>query len=229
MKRKEVGSVPGNVLGMFADLALKLQNGVITPGQFGRFLKKENPFAGNDYLKLIVDWEAFYRGLGVNCDLSGVCIPDDPGGFNRVIIMAQGITPQSAYDLCAKNFPCWKYTDKNLDEVVESERTTQNAAYAIRIRDCVEADEELKGRSYNDLKAQGIPGVTLEEREIFELKFFKETRKHLDIANWTLCTGSLDSDGDALDAGWSGDRFRVSWWGRDSADDNLRARQAVSC
>ncbi|MFH1346991.1 MAG: hypothetical protein ABIH10_01950, partial [Spirochaetota bacterium] len=147
----------------------------------------ENGRVSDSYAALIADWQAFYRSLGINCDLSGVRIPDDQGGFGRVIVMAQGVTSQSAYNLCAKNFPCWKYTDKNLDKAVTSERTTRNGAYAIRVRDRVEADEELKNRSYNDLKRDGIPGITLEEREILELKFFKETGKHLDIANWTLC------------------------------------------
>jgi len=192
MKKQEVGGVPGNVLGMFADLALKLQNGVITPGQFGKFLKKQNPFdkVNSDYLKLLVNWQAFYHNLGINCDLSDIRIPDDPGGFGRVIIMAQGITPQLAYDLCAKNFPCWKYTNDSLDKIVTSERTTKDGPYAIRIRDRIEADEELRNRSYNDLKKQGIIGITLEEREIYELKFFKETSKHLDIEKITLCSGS---------------------------------------
>ena len=104
------------------------------------------------YAALLVDWQAFYLGFGIDCDLSGVRIPDDPGGFGRVIITAQGITPQSAYDLCVKNFPCWKFTDRNLDEIVASERTAKDGAYAIRVRDRVEADEELKNRSYNDLK-----------------------------------------------------------------------------
>jgi len=31
MKKQMVGSVPGNVLGMLADLSLKLQNGTISP------------------------------------------------------------------------------------------------------------------------------------------------------------------------------------------------------
>lgn len=227
MKKQEVGGVPGNVLGMFADLALKLQHEVITPEQFGKFLKKQNPFGeiGNN---LTADWEAFYRNLGINCDLSGVRIPDDPGGFGRVIIMAQGVTAQSAYDLCAKNFPCWKYTDKNLDEVVNSERNAKNGPYAIRVRDRVEADEELKNCSYNDLKRDGVVGITLEEREIFELKFFKETGKHLDIDSWTLCAGSLGSDGRVPGAGWGDFGFEVGWIFRDDSRDNLRSRVEVS-
>jgi len=44
-KKEQIGDVPGNVLGMLADLNHKLQHGKITPSQLGRFLKKENPYA----------------------------------------------------------------------------------------------------------------------------------------------------------------------------------------
>lgn len=186
--------------------------------------------ATNLYAELLADWQAFYHdfGFGLDCDLSEVSIPDDPGGFSRVIIMVQGITPQSAYDLCVKNFPCWKYTDKNLDEIVESERTARDGAYAIRIRDRVEADEELKNCSANQLKIQNISGIILEERLIYELKFFKETSKHLDIQNVTLCSGSRYSVGDAPYVSWFDGKMHVYWYFRDYRHVSLRSRQAVS-
>jgi len=182
----------------------------------------------NSRADLIADWRAFYRNLGIDCDLSDVIIPDNPGGSSRVIIMAQGITPQSAYDFCAKNFPCWKYTNDDLDKIVTSDRIAKDGSYAIRVRDRVEADEELKNRSYNDLKQQGIAGITLEEREIFELKFFKEIGKHLDIQNVTLCTGSRYSDGDVPYVFWGGGELRVNWFSPVHAYDSLRSRQTVS-
>ncbi|MDP2946408.1 MAG: hypothetical protein Q8N61_03090 [bacterium] len=227
MKKKEVGGVPGNVFGMMADLASKLQNGAITPGQFGRFLKKENSFVVGDYAELIADWQEFYRELGINCSLSGVTIPDDPGGFGRVIIVAQGITPQSVFNLCVKNFPCWKYTNDDLDKIVTSDRIAKDGAYAIWVRDRVEADEELKNMSANDLKRQNIAGITLEERLVYELKFFKETSKHLDIQNVTLCTGSRYSDGLVPYVSWRGDKLRVHWCHPAHAHGYLHSRQTV--
>lgn len=229
MKKQEVGGVPGNVLGMMADLALKLQGGAITPDQFGKFLKKQNPFVPGNYSRLLADWRTFYRDvLGIETDFSGLAIPDRPAGFDRLLVLAQGITPQSAYDLCAKNFPCWKYTDENFDKIVTSDRTAKDGAYAIWVRDRVEADEELKSRSANDLKQQNIPGITLEEREIFELKFFRETGQHLDVNNWTLCSGSRCGGGSVPRVSWSDGGFRVFWFSPVGAIDRLRSRQAVS-
>ena len=232
MKKKQVGGVPGNVLGMIGDLALKLQNGVITPGQFGRFLKKENPFIKGDFSEIFQDWQNFYHDFGINCDLSGIRIPNDPGGFDRVIIMAQGITPQVAFDFCHSEFngKAWKWTDINLDGVVISDRTARDNVYAIRIRNRAEADEELKNLSADDLKKQNILGITLEERLIFELKYFKETGKHLDFQNWTLCADSRYSDGSIPGVGWDLNygRLNVHWRSAGSARGLLRVRQVVS-
>ena len=149
----------------------------------------------NQYADLIQDWQNFYHDLGIDCELSNIHIPEDPGGFKRVLIMVPEITSQTAFDLCQKDFKCWKWTEKNLDEIVISYRNAKNSPYVIRIRDRVEADEELKNLSADQLKEQKIPGITLEERLIYELKYFKETGKHLDIENWTLCASSRYSDG----------------------------------
>ena len=184
----------------------------------------------NQYADLIQDWQNFYHSLSIDCDLSDIRIPDDPGGFDRVIIMVQGITPQAVFNLCQKEFKCWKWTDKNLDEVITSDRTTKDNAYAIRIRNSVEADKELKNLSANQLKEQNIPGITLEERLIYEIKFFKETGKHLDIQNITLCAGSRFDAGDVPYVYWSPNdgKLSVYWCNPGNRYDYLCARQAVS-
>jgi len=188
MKKQIVGDVPGNVLGMMADLCHKLQHGTLTPEELDMFLKGQNPFGKENFLS---DWVNFYQEVfNLKVDLSGIKIPAKRKGFDRLIIVAQGMTPQKLYDKCKELFPCWKYTDKNLDEIVSSERTSKNDPYAVWFRDRVEADEELKNLSANQLKDRSILGITLEERFLYELKYFKETGKHLDIQNITLCAGS---------------------------------------
>jgi hypothetical protein len=184
---------------------------------------------GKQDVSLIHDWQNFYQDLGIESYFSGVRIPDDPGGFERVIIMAPGIMSQKAYDFCARDFKCWKWIDKNLDEIIVSDRTTKNGPYAIRIRDRVEADEELKNLSANDLKKQNILGITIEERLIFGLKYFKETGKHLDINNWTLCVGSRYADGNVPSVHWHSHygEMDVYWYSPGHRYDYLRSRQAV--
>ena len=185
--------------------------------------------ATNPYAELLVDWQTFYNDIfGIGTDFSSLVIPEKRADFNRLLIIAQGMPPQRLYDKCHELFPCWKWTDNDLNKIVKSDRSAKDNTYAIWIRDRVEADEELKNLSADDLKQRSITGITLEERLVYELKFFKETGKHLDIANWTLCSGSRFGDGHVPDVYWSGGKMRVSWYYADYSSDGLRSRQAVS-
>lgn len=172
-------------------------------------------------------WEDFYSDLfGIEIDLSSVKVPKKRKGFDRLIVVAQGVTPQRAYDKCSELFPSRNWTGEDLDEV-ESERTSKDGHYAVWFRDRVEADEELKDLS-DDLKERDVPVITLEERFIYELKYFRETGEHLDRRSFTLCLGSRDSCGGVPRVGWCGGGFRVGWSSPDSRRGaRLRARQAV--
>ena len=186
--------------------------------------------ASGKVLTEITDWQQFYHDLfGLEIDLLGLSVPAKKKGFDRLVIVAQGMTLQRLYDNCVKLCPCWKWTDDDLDKIVQSERTAKDGTYAVWFRDVVEADEELKNLSANDLKEKGIPGITLEERLLMELKYFKETGNHLDIKSWTLCSGSRCSDGGVPDVDWGSDGLRVGWCHPDDAGGDLRSRRAVSC
>ena len=91
----------------------------------------------------------------------------------------------------------------------------------------IEADEKHKNKSANDVK--DLPGITLRERLLLELDYFKVTGNHLDIENWTLCTGSRDSEGVVPGVGWNRDdrKVYVSWFTPDGAFGSLRSRVAV--
>jgi len=231
MKKQMVGSVPGNVLGMLADLLHKIQHGVITVQELARFLKRENPFEDSPHCKLVLEWEKFYQKVfSVSIDLSQVRIPEPKEGFNWLVILIQGMTAQKLFDKCKEMFRAWKWTDKNLDDVVKSDRNPANAPYAVWFRDRVEADEELKNLSANDLKQRNIPGITLEERLLLELFYYWKTKKHLDINNVTLCSGSRYDGGLVPSVLWNGcsDELFVLWYTPDDASDGLRVREAVS-
>ena len=186
--------------------------------------------ASGKVLTEITDWQQFYHDLfGLEIDLLGLSVPAKKKGFDRLVIVVQGMTLQRLYDNCVKLCPCWKWTDDDLDKIVQSERTAKDGTYAVWFRDVVEADEELKNLSANDLKEKGIPGITLEERLLMELKYFKETGNHLDIKSWTLCSGSRCSGGGVPGVGWVSVRLRVDWYRPDDASGYLRSRRAVSC
>jgi len=176
---------------------------------------------------LLSDWQKFYREVfGVELDLSSIHIPERRDGFDRLLVIAQGMTPNRIYAKCAELFRCWKYLD-NLDEIT-SDRDPKNGAYAIWVRDRQEVDEELKNLSANDLKAKNITTETLPERLIHELKFFKEAGKHLDEKNWTLCAGSRGPGGNIPYVRWDGGGMGVYWCDPDGRFDYFRARAVVS-
>jgi len=231
MKKITVGGLPGNVLGMLADLMLKLQNGVITPGQLAKFCKKENPFNPADHSEEIFDWELLYgKFFGKVYDFSNIIIPEKPNVGRWRLLIITNLTLEQLYAKCKELFPCWRWTDENLDKKVAwKERDAKNGAYAIWVKDEVEADVELKNISVKDIKEKNIKAETLAERLIHELKFFDETGKHLDIKNVTLCSGSRYVNCNAPLVRWYNGNLRVGWYGQDGASsDSLRFRQVVS-
>lgn len=173
-------------------------------------------------------WQAFYKEhFNLDVDLSQVVIPDYQPGFDRIIIIAQGLTINQVIEACRKHFNVWTYTEDLDKAVIKNDRSSAEASYAIRIRDRVEADEELKNMSANQLAQENIKGNTLLERLVFELVYFVETGNHLDIDNYTLCSGSRYSGGCVPCVGWGGGGLGVYWYGPGSVVGGLRARSVL--
>ena len=98
------------------------------------------------------EWSSLYKEMGITLDVENLTIPEHEEGFNRLIIVAKGMTQNRAFDECKKRFSSWKYTEDLDTAVPTNDRSPQNGTYAIWVRDRVEADEELKNKSANDLK-----------------------------------------------------------------------------
>jgi hypothetical protein len=191
--------------------------------------KSEKASPDNPHGREIAMWQNFYKKVfEETVDFSNVHIPEKPEGRRWLIILAKGMTPEWLFLKCQEKFGMWKWTDRNLDEIITSDRTAKDGHYAIWVRANVEADPEFKNLSANKLKEINHQGITLEERLVLELFYFWRTKKHLDIQNWTLCAGSRCSDGGVPDVDWSGDGMGVD---RDDPDDwggCLRSRRVVS-
>lgn len=161
--------------------------------------------------EILTDWQIFYKELfGLDVDLSSLVIPSRQPGLGRLMVIVQGVTIKKAHSVCQKLFPCWEYAGENLDEAVpKHDRTADQGAYVIWIIE----DEELKNESADDLSVVKIPikMLTLLERLIYELKFFKETGDYLD-EKITMCAGSYDRVGMVPpSAGWYDGRFYAGW------------------
>ncbi len=187
--------------------------------------------AGPQYPRLRREWEKFYDDVfSIEIDLSPeqLSIPVKQPGFDRLIVVAPGITAQRVFDKCVKLFPCWSYYD-DLDKAVShSDRVATNSPYAVWLRSRQEADKELEDKSAVMLQEEKIPGITLLERLLFELVYFRESGEHLDIERITLCSGSRDSDGGVPGACWPCGQFGVHGFDLGARAVALRSRQAVS-
>ena len=175
------------------------------------------------------EWTRFYSEVfGLAVDLSRVVIPDELPGFGWVVMVADGLVLNRVWAKCKEMFPSYSYLGDDLDEAVPTNDRTAEVAYAKRFRDRVEADEELKNLSANQLKKKRVQSITLLERLLLELWYFWKTGgKHLDVQNFTLCAGSRNSVGSVPDVDWSIDKLKVFYYNPDNHYDNLRTRAAV--
>ena len=225
---KLTDGLPGKALGLLADLLLKLKAGKILVSELELFLKRKNPFEKTG--DILGSWREFYRkNFGV--ELGDVKIPEKIPSwaeFGRLIVVAEGLTMNQVYDACRKRFPCWRYSDDLNKSVPTSERDPKNGAYAIWVRDVVEADKVHRNKSAKMIKEEGLTTETLLERMLHELVYFLETGEHLDIQNWTLCSGSRSSDGLVPYAYWRVRGFGVCWGTFEDRVERLRSREVIS-
>lgn len=177
----------------------------------------------------LASWTDFYaRIFGKKVDLSGIVVAQKPQGDHWPIVIVPGITNNHAFAACEKTFGASRYTDdlNTIRDIVERPRV----AYCIWVKATIEADPDLANVSAEQIAERKLNTITLLERLILELKYFDETKQHLDIENVTLGASSRDADGGVPDVGWSSGsrRLRVYWAGVDGRDSFIRARAAVS-
>ena len=191
------------------------------PGFFRQFFAQQTPAV------VIPGWQAFYHNyFDLEPDLSNVRIPEKQGDFDRLIVIAKGLTPNRVYSVCAEQFSLREaHQSKNLNLVVARDERESTQHYAIWVRDRVEAaDKKFENLSANQIKEQGLKTETLLEYLLHGLKFWSETGRYLGI---TLCSGSRSLSGLVPCACWSGDEF-LFWCDPDDSLGDLCAREVVS-
>lgn len=241
MKKQMVGNVPGNVLGMLADLNLKLRHGTRTPEQLDKFLKGKNPFEGLDYSFILNEWEKyFYKIHQLKADFSGVTIPKaDDDIFPWFTCIPENFSTERACSGRKQLYFKWKWTDKALDDVLDLSfgRDSRKDPYIVRFRANWEADELLKNLSADTIAEKQINASTLKERLLLGDFLYWKHKKHLDVENITLCSGSRYSDSFMRYSDsfvpcvyWSSPASRLDVRGCSSgcARSHLRAREVAS-
>ena len=234
MKKKIVGEVPGNVLGMLADLNLKLQHGIRTPEQLDKFNKGKNPFEGLDYSFILNEWEKyFYKIHQLKVDFSGATIPEaDDDNFPWFVCVPEKFSTERAYSGEKQLYSRCKWTNKALDDVLDLSfgRDSWRDPYIVRFHANWEADELLKNFSADIIAEKQINTSTLKEILLLGDFLYWKHKKHLDVQNITLVSGSRYSDGSVPLVYWDSydGELYVYGYGPGNADSLLRAREVVS-
>lgn len=172
--------------------------------------------------------DLYHQHFNLNPDFSEITVLGKKEGFDRFIVVAPGVTSNGVMNALKKLMPTSQYYDDLDKAIVTNDRVATNKSYAIWIRDRVEADEENKNRSANDLAKAEVPGITLLERLLLELKYFTETGEHLDLKVVTLCVGSRYGGGSVPHVYWRAGKLRVGYYDPDDARDSVRSRVVVS-
>lgn len=187
------------------------------------------------------EYTRFYAEVfGLEVNFVGVEIPAEQPGFGWVVMIPQGLTLNQTWAKCQERFPAESYIGSDLDQAVLTSDRTSAKAYAKRLRNRVEADEENKSLSADDLKANGHwgiallerlvlkanghQGITLLERLVLELWYHWKTGDHLDLVNVTLCAGSRHSAGHVPRVGWYDDQLNVYDGYPGDAEGSIRSR-----
>jgi hypothetical protein len=221
--------------------ALELvRDGKRDPWELAELLQvvKENPdFAKRFGIRPIPitleDWEQFDREIfGKKADYAGLAVPErtDLGRLWPIVIpewasMNQIISVQRGHGVNTSTYIA------DLDgDISVHDRDSKNGTYVIACRARVEADEELKTLSANDLADQETLALTLLERLRLGFLYWWKTKKHLDQKSQSLCAGSRSCGDSVPCVDWypGSQTVYVGRYDPSGRNDYVRARLAVS-
>ncbi|OGE82690.1 MAG: hypothetical protein A2846_01475 [Candidatus Doudnabacteria bacterium RIFCSPHIGHO2_01_FULL_49_9] len=177
--------------------------------------------------KHLKSWHLFYHDLfQIDLDFGQMRVPDARKGFDRLIVVASGLTPHRIFEVFRELFGHDCYGEL-AGVLLEDERSSGSGPYAVWAMDNTEPDDDLKGVSAESLKNDGVESMTLVERLLFGLKYHNETGDHLDRETWTLCAGSRHA-GVFVPRVGAGSGIELGWCSKHEAHPVLRARRVVA-
>lgn len=178
-----------------------------------------------------INWKIVYELLGMKAEYESAIHKLTISSCSTIwtIPVLKGLT-------CKKVIACLKKLGVNVkkdiinpDKEVGNDRNLRKGSYAVNFRRSVEADEENRNLSADDLKNRGGKGITLLERLLLELGYFTSTGQYLDTESVTLCAGSLHKNGYTPRVCYRSGVIRifVCWCGSRDQCDHLRPRSTI--
>jgi len=148
--------------------------------------------------KLLEGWENFYRHLytdfGIRSlpDFSKLQFSKEYGSSDYLVVVAQGLTTQNLFEMCCRYgektySSVRKWVDYDLDEVVTSDRSAEDATYGVWVRDELTLREKIAEKGF--VEERSSSGITLKERLLCELRYLKGD-DHFNLGLATYCKGS---------------------------------------
>lgn len=190
----------------FGERAAK--HGLVIPGDLQQFIDEPEKMArlvdyaktGAPFYQVVlpdIPWTETYKALGLEAEYADAKLllpPQSPDIW--WVPMVQGVTSNKIVAGHKKlGVKFYLYAD-DLDAAVPThDRDPNRGSYVVGFRRTVEADEENKNLSANQLKKQNHKGITLPERLLLGVGFYVATSQHLDVENITLCAGSRSQAG----------------------------------
>lgn len=180
-----------------------------------------------------INWKIIYEILDMRAEykFAIACLKTTKNISAWTIPVIKGLT-------CKKIIVCLKKLGVDIKKYINDPDTEVNyndrnpnkdGSYNISFRRTVEADEENRNLSVDDLNKRGAKGITLLERLLLELGYFISTGQHLDMESVTLCAGSHHKSGDIPRVCFRSGSLRiyVCWCGSRDQCDHLRPRSAM--
>lgn len=181
-----------------------------------------------------INWKIVYESLGMQMDyeskISSLKSAQAQGITMWTIPVLKGLTCKKVIVCLNKLGVNIKKYIKNPDAEVKNDRDpNKDGSYSISFKRTIEADEENRNLSADDLKKKNAKGITLLERLLLELGYFTSTGQHMDVESVTLCTGSCHRSGDTPRVCYRSGflRIYVCWCGSRDQCDHLRPRSEI--
>ena len=143
-----------------------------------------------EFFEIRKEWKNFYKThFNWNVNFSQVIIPSKPDGKWLLIFVPSGIKLKFYFSLRKKNKSCRYFNEAFVKNIY-----TINEPYAKWVRDESESNQESFENSILPIVPSIEIGAILLEKIIFEIKYFTENVKHLEIKDLTFCSISHDED-----------------------------------
>lgn len=218
---------PEEVIRLACEAIRTRNNGANAESALAPVVKRTIPSAMTEQL---VMWKEIYTTyFGLSAEDRMVFNPDFPAetdGFGWLVVVKKGLTIEAVVAALKMKMKVWRYTDNDLDQAVPTNERIVDKDYAVIVRDRIEADEELRNTSANQIAERKLKTMTLLEHLLLELFVFHFTGEHLDVKCYTICAGSRNSDGYVPRVCWDADDggLRIGWCDADDRYDSHAAR-----